>query len=101
MIIEEKLVPKAFFKDFGDTGLEENATFEKYEDDSVEGTPDELAEELELSPDILTYFQINASIVLPQGGRLAWGEDIRYKRDVDVNPIGQNNQDPILDACQY
>ena len=41
------------------------------------------------------------SIVLPRGYRLAWGEVVRRKRDVDVNPIGRENQNPILDNRQY
>ena len=46
-------------------GLEETPTFEKYEDCSVEGTPDEPPEELEPTLDISIDFFLNVSIVLP------------------------------------
>ena len=45
-MIAEKLSPKPFAKDFGEISLEETSTFEKYEDDSVKGTPEKLSEEL-------------------------------------------------------
>ena len=88
-IIEEKLDLNAVAKDFGEMSLEETPTFENYEDDSVEGNPDEPPEELEPTPDLSMDVYVNASIALPQGGRLAQGEVIRRKRYVDGNPIGR------------
>ena len=34
-------------------------------------------------------------------GRLTGGEVIRHKRDFDGNPIGWENQNPIIDTRQY
>ena len=45
-MIEYNLAPKAVEDDFGEIGLKETPTFDKYEDGGVEGTPDELMEEL-------------------------------------------------------
>ena len=45
-IIEEKLSLKGIAKYFGEVYLEETPKFEKYEDDSVEGTPYEPPEKL-------------------------------------------------------
>ena len=70
-------------------GLKETPTFEKYEDDIVEGTPDKPPEELEPTPDLSTYIYLNTSIVFPREGILAQGKVARRKRDVDGNPISQ------------
>ena len=99
--IEEKLGPKAVADDFEDMNMEETPVFEKYEDDEVEGTPDEPLEELEPTPDLSTDVYLNASIVLPRGDKLARGKVVRRKRDVDGNPIGRENQNPILDTRRY
>ena len=45
---------KVVANNFGEMGLEETPTFEKYEDDSVEGKTYEPPEELETTPDIST-----------------------------------------------
>jgi len=81
--------------------MEETPVFDKYEDDEVEGTPDEPLEELEPTPDLSTDVYLNASIVLPRGEKLAQGKVVRRKRDVDGNPIGRENQNPILDTRRY
>ena len=57
--------------------MEETPVFEKYEDDEVEGTPDEPLEELEPTPDLSTDVYLNASIVLPRGDKLARGKVVR------------------------
>ena len=44
--------------------------FEKYEDDEVEGTPDEPPEELGKTPDLSTDVYLNESIVLSRGDKL-------------------------------
>ena len=54
VMIEKKINPKSVAKDFGDMGLEETPTFEKYEDETVEETPDEPPEEIEPAPDLST-----------------------------------------------
>ena len=41
-------------KNSRDMGLEETPIFENYEDNSIKGTPDELPEEWEPKPDLLT-----------------------------------------------
>ena len=78
--------------------MEETPVFEKYEDDEVEGTPDEPLEELEPTRDLLPDVYLNASIVLLRGDKLARGKVVRRKRDVNGNPIGRENQNPILDT---
>ena len=62
-MIQEKLCPKSVAKDSGDMGLEETPIFENYEDNSIKGTPDELPEEWEPKPDLLTDIELNASIL--------------------------------------
>ena len=89
VMIEEKLAPKAVSKDFEEIGLEENPTFDKYEDDIVEVTPDEPLEEVEPTPYLSSNVYLNASILLPQGYIIARGEVIRRKREVNVHPIGR------------
>ena len=44
--------------------------FEKYEDNEVEGTPDETPEELRQTPDLSTDVYLNESIVLSRGDKL-------------------------------
>ena len=70
-------------------GLKETPTFEKYEDNSVEGTSNETLKELKPTPYLSTYVYLNKSIVLTRGDRLAWGKVVRQKRDVDGNKIGR------------
>ena len=41
-MIEENLCQKAVAKDFGEMGLEETPTFERYENNSADDMPDEL-----------------------------------------------------------
>ena len=69
--------------------------------DSVEGTPYEPLEELETTPYLSMDFYLNTYIVLTQRDRLAWRKVVRHKRDVDGNTTGQENQNPVLDNCQY
>ena len=69
--------------------LQETPAFDKYEYDSVEGTPDEPQEELEPTPDIPMDVYLNSSIILPRGDRIARGKVVRQKRDADGNPIGR------------
>ena len=53
-MIEEKLGPKEVANAFGEMGLEETPTFEKYEENSVEGTSNETLKELKPTPDLST-----------------------------------------------
>ena len=64
-IIEEKIYPKAVANDFGEMCLAETLPFDKYEDDSVDGTLDKPLEELEPKPDLSKYVELNAPIVFP------------------------------------
>ena len=73
VMIGEKFGPKVVAKYFGKMGLQETPIFEKYEDDSVEGTPDEPPKELEPKPDLSLGFPLNMSIVLPWEDKLARG----------------------------
>ena len=101
MITEEDIGTRAVDKDFGDMGLEETPIFEKFEDESVEGMPEEPPEELEPKQDLSTYVYPNASIILPQGDRIYQGKVVRHKIDVDGNPIVREKQNPVLDNHQY
>ena len=100
-IIEEKLGSKEVSNDFGEMGLEDTPTFDKYEDDSVEGMPNEYPEELEPIPYMSTGFYLNTYVILPQGDRINRGKVVRSKSDVDGNTIVRENQNPILDTRQY
>ena len=100
-MIEENLFPKAVANDCGDVGLEETPTFENHEDNSFEWTPDEPPQELEPTPYLSTDVYLNVSIVLTRGYRITQGKVIRRKRNVDGNPISRENQNLILDTCQY
>ena len=76
--------------------------FEMYSDnDGVEATPDRLPQELEPTPYLLTDLYKNASIVLPLGYKMAWGEVVSRKQDVDGNLIGRENANPILGPRWY
>ena len=76
--------------------------FDMYGDnDGTEGTPDEPLKELESTPDLLTDVYLNVSIVLPRGDKMSRGKVVSLKRDVDGNPIGRENANPILDSRQY
>ena len=65
------------------------------------GTPDEPLEKLEPTPYLSTDFYLNRSIVFPKGDRLPQGKFVRFKRDVDGNPIGRENQNTIIDTRHY
>ena len=43
--------------------------------------------------------QVNAEILLPRGDRMARGQGVSQKQDVNGNPIGRSKQNPILDTC--
>ena len=82
--------------------MEETPTFEIYgNNDSVEGTPDGLPEELEPTPNLSTDLYLNSSIVLPQGKNMARGKVVFWKQDVNGNPIGRKNANPIPNSRQY
>ena len=98
---EEKLGLEADSKDFEEMVLEETPTFEKYKDGSVEGTPDETPEELEPTPDLSPDVNLNLFIVFPKEDRIDREKVVRHKREINGNPIGRKNQNPILDTCQY
>ena len=81
--------------------LAETLPFDKYEDDSVDGTLDKPLEELEPKPDLSKYVELNAPIVFPWGDRITWGKFVRRKRYIDGNPIGRENQNPSIDTLKY
>ena len=64
-------------------------------------TSEEPPEGLEPAPDLSTYVYLNASIMLLWGYKIARGEVVSRKRDVDGNPIGCENANPILDSNWY
>ena len=71
------------------------------DNDGLKVTPDELPAELEPTQDLLTEVYQNALIVLPCENMMARGEVVYRKLDVDVNPIGRENANPILNSRRY
>ena len=82
-------------------GIDESPILEKYEDDDHDGRiPDPPDEELDATPEIGDNY-VNTEVMLPRGDHMARGKVIRRKRDAEGNPIGRENNNPILDTRQY
>ena len=77
-------------------GLEKTPTFEKYEDDSSEGVPDEPPEELEPTPYLSTDVYLNSSIIFPRGNRIAQEKVVRRKRGADGIQLDRKTKIPFL-----
>ena len=72
-------------------------TYEYYDDDHQEATPNDPPEQLTPTPEI-GYNYINMELMLPSGGILARGRVTQRKRDHEDNVIGRSNANPILDT---
>ena len=82
--------------------MEETPTFIIYgNNDGVKGIPYEPLEELEPTPDLSTEVYLNASIMLPLGYKMDRGKVVSRKRDINGNPIGRKNANPIPDSRRY
>ena len=70
-----------------------------YEDDESsyqEGTPVEILPTPEGNDNY-----VNVEIMLPRGDEMTMGRVTTRARDSDGNPLGNANDNPILDTCQY
>ena len=72
-------------------------TFEYYNDDHQDATPDAPPEHLTPTPEIGDNY-LNMELMLPRGGTLARGQVTERKRDHEGNAIGRSNANPILDT---
>ena len=75
-------------------------TYEYYDDDHQDGTPDTPPEQLTPTPEIGDNY-LNMEFILPHGGTLARRRVTELKRDHEVNVIGRSNANPILDTREY
>eukprot|EP00804_Cyclotella_cryptica_P016777 CCRYP_002064-RA/>CCRYP_002064-RA protein AED:0.32 eAED:0.33 QI:0/0/0/1/1/1/2/0/448 len=99
--IEVKLGPKASVDDFKDLGIDEPPILDRYEDDNLDGhMPDPPDEELDATPEVGDSY-VNTKVMLSRGDCMTRGKVVRRKRDAEGNPIGQANNNPIMDTRQY
>ena len=75
-------------------------TYEYYNDDQQDATPDTPPEQLTPTPEIGDTY-LNMELMLPCGGTLARGQVTERKRDHEGNVIGRSNANPILDNREY
>ena len=75
-------------------------TFEYYNDDNQDATPDAPTENFTLTPEIGDNY-VNMELMLPRGGTLARVQVTERKRDHEGNAIGRSNANPILDTQEY
>ena len=75
-------------------------TYEYYDNDHQDVTPDAPPEQLTLTPEIGKNY-VNMELMLPHDGTLARGRVIDCKRDNEGNVIGISNANPILDSREY
>ena len=93
--IIQKLGVPATENDFDKNYL--TPTYEYYDDDHQDGTPDAQPEQLTPTPEI-GYNYLNMELMLPRGGTLERGQVTERKRDHEGNVIGISNANPILDT---
>ena len=72
-------------------------TYEYYDDDHQEGTPDAPPEQFTWTPEIGDNY-LNMELMLSCGGTLARVRVTELKRDHEGNVIGRSNANPILDT---
>ena len=95
-LVEQKLAEAAQSTEFR-SGYE-TPTYEPYTDDDGDGIghPTDVDDE----PTPLTFDNyLGAEVVLPKGDDMVAGKVVGRKRDSDGEPIGQENKNPMLDAC--
>ena len=71
-------------------------TYEYYDDDHQDATPDATPEKLTPTPEIGDNY-LNMELMLPRGGSLARRRVTDRKHDHGGNVIGRSNSNPILD----
>ena len=96
--IIQKIVVPATDNDFDKDYL--TPTYEYYDDDHQDGTPDAPPEQFTPTPEIGDNY-LNIELMLPRGGTLARGQVTERKRDHEGNVIGRSNANPILDTREY
>ena len=72
-------------------------TYEYYDDDNKDATPNEQPEQLTPTPEIGENY-LNMEVMLPRHGTLARGQVTERKCDHEGNVIGRSNANPILDT---
>ena len=72
-------------------------TYEYYDDDHEDATPDAPPEQLTPTPEIGDNY-LNMELMLPRDGTLTRGRVTERKRDHKGNVIGRYNANPILDT---
>ena len=75
-------------------------TFDRYDDDHQEGTPDAPPDTEVPTPEIGDNY-LNMELMLPRGGTLARGRVTARKRDHEGNTVSRANGNPILDSREY
>ena len=75
-------------------------TYEYYDDEHQDTTPDAPPEQLTPTPEIGENY-LNMELMLPRGGTLARGRVTERKRDHKGNVIGISNANTILDTQEY
>ena len=75
-------------------------TYEYYDDDHQDATPNAPPEQLTPTPEIGDNY-LNMELILPRGGTLARGRVTERKRDHEGNVLGRSNANPILDTQEY
>ena len=75
-------------------------TYEYYDYDHQDATPNTPPEQLTLTPEIGDNY-LNMELMLPRGGTLVRGQVTERKRDHEGNVIGRSNDNPILDTREY
>ena len=93
--VASHLGPNATDQDFPAEDL--TPDFDHYDNDH-DLDPDH--SDLEVTPEMGDNY-LNTEISVPQGGTLSKGCVTARKRDLDGNPIGLANANPILDTCEY
>ena len=99
--INLKLGPNAAPSDFDKSHV--TPEFEKYFDDNNDGSPrmpEAPVIEIEPTPEVGDNY-VNVEIMLPRGSTEQRGRVISRKRDSDGHPIGNANDNPILDSRRY
>ena len=84
-------------KDFDTSDLTPECVY--YEDPYStihKGPPDEVLLTLESRDNC-----VNIEIMLPRGDEMSMGQVTKRACDIDGNPLGTANDNPILDTCQY
>ena len=96
--VQKALVSDCTIGDFEDSDL--TPEIEYYADeieDCIEGTPDET---LPTTPEVNDNYVV-ANVLLPFGNDIVQGRVCKHARDNDGNPIGRENENPILDIREH